>query len=104
MSAGIEVEPEELNAHANHLRALHERFAAIRDASSHIAMSADAYGQLCQMLPPLMEERHQDQDAGMAALAENFELLAQAVEECAADYQAADEVSAEDFATLEDEF
>jgi hypothetical protein len=98
-----EVDPEELRAHANHLRSLNERFAAIRDASSHIAMSDDAYGELCQMLPPLMEQRHQDQDAGMASLAENFLLLAQAIDECADDYESADSLSADDFTKLESE-
>lgn len=101
MATGIEVDPEELRSHANHLRALNERFAAIREASSHIAMSDDAYGQLCQMLPPIMEERHQDQDSGMDALAENFDLLADAVDECANDYEEADSLSAENFTTVE---
>ncbi|GAA1688237.1 hypothetical protein GCM10009830_39770 [Glycomyces endophyticus] len=101
MGAGIDVNPEELRTHAAHLRALHGRFAAIRGASSHIAMSDDAYGQLCQMLPPIMEQRHQDQDAGMDALAENFELLAQALDECAAEYESADEFAAGGFSDLQ---
>jgi uncharacterized protein YukE len=103
MSAGIDVDPEELRNHANHIRALHERFAAVMEASSHIAMSDDAYGQLCMMLPPIMEERHQDQDKGMEALAENFELLALALDNCATAYEEADAVSAEDLTQLEDE-
>ncbi|WP_030161755.1 type VII secretion target [Glycomyces sp. NRRL B-16210] len=97
------VDPEELRDHANHLRALQDRFAAIRAASSHIAMSDDAYGQLCQMLPPIMESRHQDQDAGMEALAENLELLAEALGDCAADYEAADAEASDEFAQLESE-
>lgn len=103
MGSGIDVDPEELRTHASHLRALNERFAAIREASSHISMSDDAYGQLCQMLPPIMEERHQDQDEGMEILAENYTLLADAIEECAADYEEADSLSAEDFTKLESE-
>jgi uncharacterized protein YukE len=103
MAGGIEVDPEELRAHANHLRTLHGRFAAIEEASSHISMSDDAYGQLCQMLPPIMEERHLDQDAGMAALAENFNLLAQAIAECADAYEEADSLSSDDFTKLEAE-
>lgn len=103
MTDGIEVDPEALRSHANRLRELHERFVAIKEASSHIAMSDDAYGQLCQMLPPIMEERHQDQDEGMSALAENFELLAEALDQCANDYEDADSVSAEELDQLESE-
>lgn len=101
--AAKEVDPEELRSHASHLRALNERFAAIKEASSHIAMSDDAYGKLCAMLPPLMEQRHQDQDSGMASMAENFVLLAQAIEECATAYEDADTQSADDFTRLESE-
>ena len=101
--SGISIDPEELRNHANHLRSLHDRFAAIKEASAHVQMSDDAYGQLCQMLPPIMEERHQDQDEGVEILAENYELLAQALEECATEYEEADSVSAEEFQRLESE-
>ncbi|WP_158630385.1 type VII secretion target [Glycomyces terrestris] len=99
--SGVQVDVQELWTHANHLRALQERFTAVLNASSHIAMSDDAYGQLCAMLPPILEERHRNQDEGVRTIAENYGLLADAIDECANAYEETDSLTADDFKHLE---
>lgn len=103
MSDRLEVDVDELRAHASNLMSIHERFAAVKSASDTIAQADDAYGQLCQFLPPVLEGRHQAQDECVDALAENIELLAEAVNDCAETYEEADAVAGEDFSTLESE-
>jgi len=103
MGSGFQVDPEEMRAHAASLLRLHERFANVKDASGQIGKADDAYGKLCMFLPPVLESRHTEQDEAVADLAENLELLAQAVKECAVDYEEADDAAADEFDDLEAE-
>ena len=97
MSGGFEVDIEALRAHASAMSAIHDRFAAIKAASGTIFQADDAYGQLCQFLPPVMEERHRDQDTGVAMLAENIELLAAGIKRNADAYQQVEESTTDGF-------
>lgn len=103
MSDRLEVDIQELRDHASGLRAVHERFAAIRQASGHIFQADEAYGQLCQFLPPILEGRHLRQDEIVDILAENVQLLAEAVDGCADAYEEADEAAADDMKSIEAE-
>lgn len=97
MSDRLRVDAEELRAHAINLRAVHERFATVKEASGHIFQADDAYGQLCQWLPPILEGRHVAQDELVDEIAFNIDALAEAVESCADDYEAADSEAAAEF-------
>jgi hypothetical protein len=97
MSDQLKVDAEELRSHASNLRSVHERFAAVKEASGHISQADDAYGQLCQWLPPILEGRHVAQDELVDAIAFNVNALAEAVEACADDYEGADSEAAADF-------
>lgn len=97
MSDRLGVDIEGLRTHAGHLRTVHERFAAIKEASTHIFQADEAYGQLCQWLPPILEGRHVAQDELVDAIAFNINALADAVDACADDYEAADAEAAGDF-------
>ncbi|WP_198586943.1 type VII secretion target [Glycomyces xiaoerkulensis] len=99
----VQVDPEELRAHASSLRTIHERFAAVKEASGHIFQADEAYGQLCQWLPPILEGRHVAQDELVDELAFNVDALAGAVEGCADDYEATDDDNAGDFGDASDE-
>lgn len=91
MSGGFQVDVEALRAHAAALSAIHDRFAAIKSASSTIFQADEAYGQLCQFFPPILEGRHRDQDKGVEMLAENIELLAAGIKKTADSYQRIEE-------------
>jgi hypothetical protein len=103
MSDDIGVDTETLRGHASNLMQIHGRFDAIREASGHISQADDAYGQLCQFFPAILEGRHQEQDAAVAVLAENIQALSEAVNDCAEAYDEADSVTADDFSGLESE-
>lgn len=100
MGTGYDAEPEELRAHAASLLRVHDRFAAIKDASGQIFQADEAYGKICSFLPPVLEGRHKEQDAAVAELAENIQLLAEAVKNCAMDYEDADEAAADELKLL----
>ncbi|MFI5843840.1 type VII secretion target [Catenuloplanes sp. NPDC051500] len=97
MAEGFEVDIEALRAHATAMSAIHDRFAAIKAASGTIFQADDAYGQLCQFLPPVLEGRHRDQDTGVDMLAENIDLLAAGIRKNADAYQRTEESTTGDF-------
>ncbi|WP_026928521.1 type VII secretion target [Glycomyces tenuis] len=97
MSDRLQVDAEGLRTHASNLRSVHERFAAVKEASGHIFQADEAYGQLCQWLPPILEGRHVAQDELVDELAFNIEALAEEVESGADGYESADSESASEF-------
>ncbi|GAA1670014.1 type VII secretion target [Glycomyces endophyticus] len=103
MSSGIDVDPDALRAHASGLLEVAGRFDAVRQASTQIFQDDEAYGLLCQFFPPILEERHLDQDAAVDVIAENLTLLADAVKSCADRYEEADAGAADDFSSIESE-
>ncbi|GLZ77776.1 hypothetical protein Afil01_25830 [Actinorhabdospora filicis] len=101
MAGGFQVDVEALRAHASALTAIHERFAAIKTASSSIFQADDAYGQLCAFLPPILEGRHEAQDEGVALLAENIELLAAGIKRTAERYEQAEHSTTGGFKSMQ---
>ncbi|WP_328849213.1 hypothetical protein [Micromonospora zamorensis] len=97
MNGGFEVDVEALRSHATAMLAIHDRFAAVKAASGIIFQADDAYGQLCQFLPPILEGRHRDQDKGVDMLAENIALLATGIKKNADAYQRAEESTTDGF-------
>ncbi|MEV6350529.1 type VII secretion target [Actinoplanes sp. NPDC051851] len=100
MSDGFEVDIEALRAHATAMWAIHDRFAAIKAASGTIAQADDAYGQLCRFFPPILEERHRDQDEGVGMLAENIDLLARGIKRTADTYEQNEESTTDVFTSI----
>jgi hypothetical protein len=97
---GWKVDPEQLRAHAAGLRELLTRFDAIRAASASTGLDTEAFGQLCQFLPPILDGHRDEQDELTEDLATNLELLAAGVEACAYEYESADADSGADLDAL----
>ena len=97
MYGGFEVDIEALRAHATAMWAIHDRFAAVKAASGTIFQADDAYGQLCQFFPPILEGRHRDQDRGVEMLAENIALLAAGIKKTAEAYERTEESTTDGF-------
>jgi hypothetical protein len=97
MHGGFEVDIEALRAHATAMLAIHDRFAAVMAASGTIFQADEAYGQLCQFLPPILEERHRDQDRGVGMLAENIALLAAGIKKTTDAYERTEESTTDGF-------
>lgn len=97
---GWKVDPEQLRTHAAGLRELLARFDAIRAASASTGLDTEAFGQLCQFLPPILDGHRDEQDELTEDLATNLELLAEAVEACVDEYEGADADSGADLEAL----
>jgi streptomycin 6-kinase len=103
MAADIDVVTEDLVNHASHIDALRDRFSAIQSAIDSVEQDNEAYGIICQFLPPVLASRQTDQKELTALAEENLELLAQALRDTAAAYDAADEATAEEHDQLHNE-
>ena len=90
MAGGYTVESEELLAHAATLESLAERFAAIKEASTHIVQDDEAYGLACMWMSQTMEDRHAKQDELVAYVHENLTLAAGELRAAAAAYDDTD--------------
>lgn len=101
MASGYTVDVEQLREHANRLEALKDRFDAVLSASSYIEQDDEAYGTLCAWISGCLEQRHQDQDGMVERAQSNLEKAAQAVRDCAADYESGDEDTKTSFSDLE---
>ncbi|PWU43340.1 ESX-1 secretion-associated protein [Micromonospora globispora] len=53
---GIQVSPADLTAHAGHLDAIADAVTVARQAGQSVRLGADAYGQLCVMMPLLLDQ------------------------------------------------
>ncbi|MEU5871010.1 type VII secretion target [Glycomyces sp. NPDC047369] len=96
----LQVQIDELHTHAVHLRGIHERFAAVQEASAHISGGRDAYGALCSFFPSILEERHAAQEELVREIAFNITTLAGAVSDTADEYEDADKQNASTFKAI----
>jgi hypothetical protein len=86
----VRVPVEQIYAHATNLRAMRERFSAVRGASAHIAGGEQAYGTLCGWIHGVLQGRHTRQEELLDYVAENLELAAGALQGAADGFQAED--------------
>ncbi|MCH7231058.1 type VII secretion target [Glycomyces sp. L485] len=103
MADGIDVVTEDLVTHASHIDILRERFGAILPAMDSVEQDNEAYGIICQFLPPVLAGRQADQRELVEMAQENLELLAQALRDTAEDYDAADKAAAQEHDQLQNE-
>nr|WTA65011.1 ESX-1 secretion-associated protein [Micromonospora sp. NBC_00855] len=54
-SDGIQVDPDDLTAHAARLDRCASGLDTAQQAGQHVRLSTDAYGQLCAMMPVLLD-------------------------------------------------
>ena len=87
MPDGFTTNPDELRTHATNVDTLKERFANVKNASSHIAQDDQAYGLLCGWISGILEARHQKQDELIGRVEENLTLVAKSLRDTADDYE-----------------
>jgi hypothetical protein len=90
VSDAFQVDSSQLVRHAANVRAVRDQLTAIKSASSAITQDDSAYGLLCGWISAILERRHVDQDQLYTYVEENLQLLAEAVESTARDYNAVD--------------
>lgn len=103
MSDHFDVATEELVTHASHIDTLRERFGSILSAMDSVEQDNEAYGIICQFLPPVLAGRQADQKELVEMAQENLEMLAQALRDSADAYDAADEATAQEHDNLQNE-
>jgi excreted virulence factor EspC (type VII ESX diderm) len=91
VSDSFRVDSAQLFRHAANVRAVRDQLTAIKGASSAITQDDKAYGLLCGWISAVLERRHGGQDDLYAYVAENLELLADALDATGRDYDAVDE-------------
>lgn len=90
MSDSFQVDSAQLARHAANVRAVRDQLTAIKGASSAISQDDRAYGLLCGWISAILERRHGGQDQLYTYVAENLELLAEALDSTGRDYDAVD--------------
>lgn len=92
MPAGesIEVVPADLTAHAGHLDGISDALAVARQAGASVRLGADAYGQLCGLMPVLLDEVQRVLVDGVDAAARSVGDSADRLRTVAARYREAD--------------
>jgi len=103
VSDRFDVVPDDLRAHAANIDAVRARFADVLSAIDTISQDNEAYGIICQFLPPILAGRQDEQKELTTMAEENLDLLAQAVRATADDYESVDEATAEDYRTIQNE-
>ncbi|GAA2319231.1 type VII secretion target [Glycomyces scopariae] len=103
MSDQFEVVTDDLRTHAANIDAVRERFGAVLSAMETISQDNEAYGIICQFLPPVLEGRQDEQKELTTMAQENLEMLAEALRSTADDYDAVDEGVASSYHSIEDQ-
>jgi hypothetical protein len=103
MAGHIDVVTDDLRTHATNIDAIRERFGAVLGAIDSVSQDNEAYGIICQFLPPVLAGRQSDQKELTGMAQENLELLAEALRTTADDYEAADEATAQEQRSIHDQ-
>ncbi|MCX5065623.1 ESX-1 secretion-associated protein [Micromonospora lupini] len=67
----MRVDPDALIAHAARLDRIADRVDTARQAGQHVRLDADAYGQLCAVMPTLLDGLQRTLVNGVGAAAES---------------------------------
>ncbi|MCT2587695.1 ESX-1 secretion-associated protein [Actinophytocola gossypii] len=101
MPDGYEVLADELRTHAGKVDGLAGRMGTARDAANQV-MPDDAYGIICQFLPPVINPLEQQAADALTAGQDGFTGVAESLRESADDYERRDENHADGFRATED--
>ncbi|MEU1966392.1 type VII secretion target [Micromonospora sediminicola] len=87
---GLQVDPDDLTAHAGHLHRCADRIDTARGAGQQVRLSADAYGQLCAIMPLLLDGLQRTLTDGIGTAAGSVRDTADKVRAGAERYRASD--------------
>ncbi|WP_431974797.1 type VII secretion target [Micromonospora haikouensis] len=87
---GIRVDPGDLTTHAAHLERCADSLDTARQAGQHVRLGTDAYGQLCAIMPVLLDGLQQTLVGGVDAAARSARDTAGRLRSAAEGYRAAD--------------
>ncbi|MER7418322.1 type VII secretion target [Micromonospora peucetia] len=87
---GIHVRPEDLTAHAARLDQVAGRLDTTKGAGQHVRLGADAYGQLCALMPMLLDDLQHTLVDGIGRAAGSVRDTAERLRVGAERYRAAD--------------
>lgn len=99
---GIRVDPGDLTTHAAHLERCADSLDTARQAGQHIRMGSDAYGQLCAIMPVLLDGLQQTLVGGVDAAAHSVRDTAGRLRSGAEGYRAADARAEQRFRRIRD--
>ncbi|APU22439.1 type VII secretion target [Actinoalloteichus sp. GBA129-24] len=97
MAEAYDVVTEDLVAHASHLDALTDRLNTAIAAAETVSMSDDAYGLICQFLPPTINPMEEEGIAALNAAVEGVTTSAENVRATADQYLDTDDANQQSF-------
>ncbi|WP_184451016.1 type VII secretion target, partial [Actinoalloteichus hoggarensis] len=100
MSEAYDVVPEDLVAHASHLDALTDRLNTAISAAETVSMSDDAYGLICQFLPPIINPMEEEGITALNAAVEGITTSAENVRATADQYLDTDDANQRSFKNI----
>ncbi|MBM7084590.1 type VII secretion target [Micromonospora sp. WMMD734] len=86
----IRVDPDDLNRHAAHLDRCADSLDTAQGAGRHVRLDADAYGQLCAIMPALLDGLQQTLVDGVGTAAGSVRDTAAKLRSSAVGYRATD--------------
>ncbi|WP_330437877.1 type VII secretion target [Micromonospora sp. NBC_00821] len=87
---GFQVDPGDLTSHAAHIERNADGLDVARQAGHHVQMSADAYGQLCAIMPLLLDGLQRTLVDGIAGAVGSVHDTAERLRASADRYRASD--------------
>ncbi|MFI7214284.1 type VII secretion target [Micromonospora maritima] len=87
---GLQVDPDDLTAHAAHLHRCADSIDTARGAGQQVRLGADAYGQLCALMPVLLDGLQRTLTDGIGTAAASVRDTADKVRAGAERYRASD--------------
>ncbi|MDX5459117.1 type VII secretion target [Micromonospora tulbaghiae] len=87
---GLQVDPDDLAAHAAHLDRCAGSIDTARQAGQHVRLSAEAYGQLCAIMPVLLDGLQRTLTDGIGTAAASVRDTAGKLRSSAERYRASD--------------
>jgi hypothetical protein len=102
---GIEVNPEALRIYATQLEAFKDRFTALTGASESVTHNDEAFGPAYSgWMEPLLEAKHVRAHMLIGSAQDTLDTHILALQQCADDYETADEAAASELNAQEDQF
>ncbi|MEU5850379.1 type VII secretion target [Saccharopolyspora shandongensis] len=103
MAEGFQMPAEQLRAHADRLDGHASAIGQAADAGRSVQLGTDAYGMICQFLPPILDSTAETVLSTTSATHDAVSALSAALRDAVADHEATDAEIATGLQRLADE-
>lgn len=97
MPDGFDVAPDDLDTHRNHVSRSVDQVQEALSAARQVSMPTEAYGKICQFLPPMLDPAEQKGIDALEASLDGLTELARSLQDAGGDYRTVDEAGRDTF-------